>query len=341
MEKNQTDIEFRTAVRLDIRQGAVLDWPYASMNILSALIASYGLLANSPAVVIGAMIVAMLLGPINGLALALVESDRSLARQALVSLCLGGLVVFATSVLIGMVHQQVPVTNEIMARTAPNLFDLMIALGGGAAGALATVTPRLSVAFVGVAVATALVPPLASAGILAARGNFELSRSALILVLTNMVAIQFAASVVLWLNGFRGFTRTGGLQLGSFLQRNLVSILSLAVLAVILTANLHQVISRQLFETSVRGILEREINAVPGDRLALIKIERTRDVTMVRAVVRGPTAPTPEDVAAMEKKLPAPADGSRLELRLRFVQTTIMNRDGVLYETGSDGLDDN
>jgi len=66
MEKNQTDIEFRTAVRLDIRQGAVLDWPYASMNILSALIASYGLLANSPAVVIGAMIVAMLLGPING-----------------------------------------------------------------------------------------------------------------------------------------------------------------------------------------------------------------------------------------------------------------------------------
>jgi len=217
----------------------------------------------------------------------------------------------------------------------------MIALGGGAAGALATVTPRLSVAFVGVAVATALVPPLASAGILAARGNFELSRSALILVLTNMVAIQFAASVVLWLNGFRGFTRTGGLQLGSFLQRNLVSILSLAVLAVILTANLHQVISRQLFETSVRGILEREINAVPGDRLALIKIERTQDVTMVRAVVRGPTAPTPEDVAAMEKKLPAPGDGSRLELRLRFVQTTIMNRDGVLYETGSDGLDDN
>ena len=156
--------------------------------------------------VIGAMIVAMLLGPINGLGLALVESDRTLARQALISLLVGGAVVFATAVVIGVIHRDVPLTNEIMSRTAPHLFDLMIALGGGSGGAMATINPRLSIALVGVAVATALVPPMASAGILAARGEFDLSQSALILVFTNMVAIQFAASVVLWLTGFRGVT---------------------------------------------------------------------------------------------------------------------------------------
>jgi uncharacterized hydrophobic protein (TIGR00271 family) len=341
MEKNPASHDFRETVRLDIRQGAVLDWQYASMNILSALIASYGLLANSPAVVIGAMIVAMLLGPINGLALALVESDPAVARQALITLLIGGLLVFATAVVIGMIHEEVPLTNEIMTRTSPNLFDLMIALGGGAAGALATITPRLSVAFVGVAVATALVPPLASAGILVARGDFDLGRSALILVFTNMVGIQFAGSVVLWLNGFRGLTRITGLQSGAFLKRNLVSIVVLLLLAVILTANLHRVISRQLFETSTSGILRREINAIPGNRLALVKINRTQNVTIVRAVVRGPAAPTPEEVAALEKKLPPPGDGSQLELRLRFVQATIINRDGLLYNGAElNGLDD-
>jgi len=101
------------------------------------------------------MIVAMLLGPITGIGLALVESDMALLWKSLSTL-LGGVVgVVVTAFILGTIHKDIPITNEIMARTAPNLLDLMIGLAGGAAGAYATVSPRLSVAFVGVA-----MPPL-------------------------------------------------------------------------------------------------------------------------------------------------------------------------------------
>ena len=101
------------------------------MNALATVIASYGLLPNSPAVVIGAMVVAMLLGPISGVALGLNEGDETLLDSALRSL-IGGIVI-----VIGFIHRDVPLTDEILSRTDARLFDLIIALAGGAAGAVA------------------------------------------------------------------------------------------------------------------------------------------------------------------------------------------------------------
>jgi len=115
---------FREKVRQDIRSGAVCDVPYISMNVLAAVIACYGLLANSPAVVIGAMIVAMLLGPIMGAALALVDSDMALLRSALFTLIGGALAVMITASVLGLIHRDIPITNEIMARTSPNLLEM-------------------------------------------------------------------------------------------------------------------------------------------------------------------------------------------------------------------------
>jgi uncharacterized hydrophobic protein (TIGR00271 family) len=147
------------------------------MNVLAAIIATYGLFANSPAVVISAMIVAVLLGPIVGISLALVDIDTKLLVKSLTSLLVGAIGVVATAFIIGTIHQDIPITNEIMARTAPNLLDLMVALAGGAAGAYATVSPRLSIAVVGVAIAVALVPALSAAGVLFARGEVDLAFS--------------------------------------------------------------------------------------------------------------------------------------------------------------------
>ena len=203
--------QYQEAIRESIRKDATFNWAYLLMNVLAATIASYGLFANSPAVVIGAMIVAMLLGPIAGISLALVDSDMKFLLKSLSTLLGGTIGVIVTAFIVGTIHKDIPITNEIMARTAPNLLDLMIALAGGAAGAYATVSPRLSVVFVGVAIATALVPPLSSAGILFARGEVDLVLGALLLAFTNMVAIQFAFSVVLWFTGFRRVTHTSGI----------------------------------------------------------------------------------------------------------------------------------
>jgi uncharacterized hydrophobic protein (TIGR00271 family) len=329
--------QHKDAVRGTIRTNSALGLPYIAMNTLATIIACYGLFANSPAVVIGAMIVAMLLGPISGVGLALVDSDMALLRRALVTLLAGAAGVFVTALILGLLHRNIPLTNEIMARTAPNLFDLMVALAGGAAGAYATVSPRLSVAFVGVAIATALVPPLSSASILLARGEYQLGANALLLVLTNMVAIQFASSAVFWLAGFRRITRFRGVPLLTFVTRELVSMVVLAVLAVVLTRNLQRVISTEVFQTSVHGVLAQEIDASLGSYLVEVRFDTTQGTTIVRAVVRGPNPPSPKQVGAIEDKLPRPPDRTALDLRIRFVPTTIVDRNGILYKDAGFG----
>ena len=93
--------------------------------------------------------------------------------MALLTLTAGIAWILAIAVVVGFIHRDVPLTAEILSRTDPRLFDLMIALAGGAAGAVAVLSPRFGTAIVGVAVsATALVPPLAAAGILLARADF-------------------------------------------------------------------------------------------------------------------------------------------------------------------------
>lgn len=160
------------------------------MNALATGIACYGLLSNSGAVVIGAMVVAMLLGPIAGVALGITDKDRRLFRGAL-SCLLGGMAwILFVAIVIGTVHRDASLTTEIMARTSPTLFDLMVALAGGAAGGIAIVCPRVGAAIVGVAIATAQVPLLAATGLLSARGDLDMAWDAFVLALTNVVGGQ-------------------------------------------------------------------------------------------------------------------------------------------------------
>jgi uncharacterized membrane protein len=254
------------------------------------------------------------------------------------------MVVMTTAFIIGLWHSDIPITDEIVARTAPNLMDLMVALAGGAAGAYASTSPRLSAALVGVAIATALVPPLSSASVLIAHGETGLGLGALLLAFTNMVAIQFAFSSVLWLTGFRRLSHTSGLSLFTFLRRKAVSLGILLLLSIVLTASLHRAIARQLFETAVRTTLGQVIDHSTGSHLAEVRFDTVPSsagpgTTIVRAVVRGPLPPSASQVAAMEAQLPAAPYGTALELRVRFVETTIINRDGRLYKDAGFRLD--
>lgn len=325
--------EHRGKVREGIHAGAEISVAYLLMNVLAATIASYGLFANSPAVVIGAMIIAMLLGPITGISLALVDSDLKFLLKSLATLISGAFVVIITGLVVGVIHNDVPLTEEILARTSPNLADLVIALAGGAAGAYATVSPRLSVAFVGVAIATALVPPLCAANILFTRGEIVLGSGALLLTFTNIVAIQFASSAVFWITGFRKISRTNGLPLIAFLRSNVVSIAILCLLAFVLTDSLHKILARKLYESSTQFALQREIDETAGSHFVEVRFEDTDDgKSLIRAVVRGPNPPSAEQVAAMEATLPPHPKGYAPELRIRFIQTMIINRDGPLFK---------
>lgn len=194
---------------------------YASwwvMLLLSVAIATFAVLQDSTAVVIGAMLVAPLMVPILALAGALVNGwSRRAARSAL--LIAGGV---SASVVVSLalsawapVALSFDTNSQISSRVTPNLLDMLIAIAAGAAGAFATVNTRASSSIAGVAIAVALVPPLAVVGIALGAGRPADAAGAFVLFLTNFVAIVLAASVVFMLGGFvEGITvrhRTGRL----------------------------------------------------------------------------------------------------------------------------------
>jgi len=174
---------------------------YIFMTLMSAGIAVLGLLLSSPAVVIGAMLISPLMGPIVGLGFGVATFDWSEIRTAAIALIIGTLVaVFFTALLVALSPIQ-QVTPEIAARTRPNLFDLMVALFSGLAGAYAMVRGREGTV-VGVAIATALMPPLAVVGYGLATFNWTVLAGSTLLFVTNLITIVGAAAVVARFYGF-------------------------------------------------------------------------------------------------------------------------------------------
>ncbi|WP_201501572.1 TIGR00341 family protein [Psychrobacter cibarius] len=288
-------------VRVRIEANALLSKMYFIMNILSAIIASYGLVTNSAAVVIGAMLVAMMLGPITGIALAIIDHRMPLLRKSLITVIVGVSLVVLVGFIVGWLHKDQPLTAEILSRTQPTSMDLMIALAGGTAGAYAMVSPHLSVAVVGVAVATALVPPLAASGILFANGETQLGLGALLLALTNIIAIQFTNALVLWLLGFRRLVDDDykSSTYLTFLRRNAVTLLLLGGLGTYLTINLQTNAKQQVFESSVKEAINSYF-IDKGNVLTNTQFDTSEENKVVRAVIRGETTPTSYDVRQIE-----------------------------------------
>jgi len=180
------------------------DLPFWVVLMLSGAIATLGLTLNSTAVVIGAMLVAPLLGPLMGLSLSVAAGDGRLFVQTLVVIFVGAFGVVALAALISWIMPFSTVTDEIAARTRPNLLDLAIAVFSGLAGAvvLASRESRLSGSIPGVAVAVALVPPLGVAGFGVGTGfQWPIINGALLLFGANLAGIVLAGLGVFLLVG--------------------------------------------------------------------------------------------------------------------------------------------
>jgi uncharacterized hydrophobic protein (TIGR00271 family) len=174
---------------------------YVFMTLMSAGIAMLGLLLSSPAVVIGAMLISPLMGPIVGFGFGLATFDFSEVRKTLVAIAVGVALAVGFSALIVLSSPIQTVTDEIAARTRPNLFDLMVALFSGLAGTYAMIRGRHGT-IVGVAIATALMPPLSVIGFGIATWNATVFFGALLLFLTNLMTIGASAAVLARIYGF-------------------------------------------------------------------------------------------------------------------------------------------
>ncbi|MXO89300.1 TIGR00341 family protein [Pontixanthobacter aquaemixtae] len=184
------------------RAECVMSGRYMFMTAMSGGIAVLGLLLSSPAVVIGAMLLSPLMDPIMGLGFALAIGDYKWLRKSAKSLAWGSLMAIGLCALIVFLSPIQDITSEIASRTRPNLFDLLVAVFSALAGAYAMIRGREGT-IVGVAIATALMPPLAVVGFGLATGNWTVFWGASLLYITNLMAIALIAALMARIYGFR------------------------------------------------------------------------------------------------------------------------------------------
>lgn len=189
------------AIVAHIQEAGAATPRYLFMTMMSCGIAILGLLQSSAAVVIGAMLISPLMGPIMQLGFSLCVVDFRMMRRALLALLVGTLLALLMSFLIVKASPLREATSEIMARTQPTLFDLMVAVFSGLAGAYAAIT-RKGETIVGVAIATALMPPLAVVGYGLAVGSAAIAGNAFFLFMTNLLAIALSVTLVAKWYGF-------------------------------------------------------------------------------------------------------------------------------------------
>ncbi len=267
----------RALVLASVARDARLDKKFLLLITLSAMIATLGLLQSSTAVVIGAMLVSPLLGPIMGVGFGLATLESNLIKRSLVTIAAGMAVAILVAVLIIWLSPIRDVTPELRARTQPTLLDLGVAVVGGVAGVYA-IMRKLSGVMVGVAIATALVPPLSTVGFGLATGRFDFAVGAALLFLTNTLAIAFAATIVARINKF-GPSLTP--------QHTAMQVLGIIVTLGILSIPLALTLNSLAGEVRARSVVQTELRSLlgEGDRVDSLNVRMERDAVAVDGVV--------------------------------------------------------
>jgi uncharacterized hydrophobic protein (TIGR00271 family) len=237
-------------LRQNLSQESQLDLNFLILTLSSCVIATLGLLINSAAVIIGAMIIAPLILPLRGIALAAIEADWELLQQSLTTLGLGSLFSVVIAWILGRLFG-LPASefgSEILARTQPNLADLGVAIAAGVVSGFAKLRPQLNDALAGTAIAVALMPPLCVIGITLAQGMWLESGGAFFLYLTNLLGITVACILVFaW----------GGYYLDANKMRQVLrwSTAMIALLVVPLFFSLFILIRKKHLEATIEDIL--------------------------------------------------------------------------------------
>ena len=230
-----------------LQGGARWNVDYILMMCLSTAIASLGLIQNSTAVVIGAMVVAPLMTPLIGAGLSLVQGNLTFFRDAMRAMGFGIAAGLSISAILGFIVPMEELTPELLARGTPTIIDLAVAFLSGAAAAYALARPSLLGALAGVAIAAALVPPLATVGIAFAELRWDVVEGAAILFVTNLVAIILGAAGVYRLLGIQGSRL--GIRLPLWVRR---TVMLLVLLSAVLTAPLGYKLADQILEGQTR-----------------------------------------------------------------------------------------
>ncbi len=187
---------------LQLRENAQAHSSFISLMMLSSLLASLGLFLSSPAVIIGAMVLAPLMSPIVSLAMALLRNDQILLKRSMVTIIIGVTLALSMAALLALLMPITRITPEMAGRLHPNLLDLGVAIVSGMAAAYAHARESVMKSMPGVAIAVALVPPVCVAGIGIGWWDWQVISGAALLFVTNLVGIALAAALTFLVLGY-------------------------------------------------------------------------------------------------------------------------------------------
>ena len=303
VDTKTSDIDHKNVIS-DLAGRTELSGSYISSIVLSNLIALFGLLINSVAVVIGAMLISPLMGPIFSLGLAFALGDLALSRRAVRNIAYSvGIAVFVAA-LFTLLSPLKGATHEILSRTRPNIYDLLIATFAGTAGALALCT-RKNYLFTttGVAVATAVIPPLSVVGYGVGTWQLGMAAGGFLLFFTNLVAIVISSNFVFYLLRFRGSMAEDP----RYTARRRFQILGtvLVIISIPLVVTLVKDIRKVKLTGRIEGILKAHLNRLQHTRLTRVSIAREDGGYVVTASINTVKYVDSEVQKDVEKELTA------------------------------------
>ncbi len=310
------------AAKAGLTEESALDIYYLVLTVGACAIATLGLLSNSTAVIIGAMIVAPLMLPIRCLAFSALSGDKDLFRSACISLAVGTVASIALAWLLGLWIKLPSFGSEILSRSQPTLIDLGIAIAAGAISGLTKVEPRISSSLAGTAIAVALMPPLCVIGLGLSQANWTLSTGAALLYMTNLLGITLSCMLVFLIAGYTPLHRGA-----KALRRTAIFT---GLLVVPLGAGYTHLWRQKALEVLVQEVLVNRTTTF--QHLNLVSIEtnwRNQPPEAVLGItVAGEQKPTPKQVRLLEDFV-AEETGQRFELVFEMSQIERISRDGV------------
>lgn len=271
-------------VREDLSDSAQPGVNYFVLSILSSIIAALGLLLNSPAVVIGAMLVAPLMSPVLGFSLGIILGEIRLIRVSFESVFKGVIASILVSILVGLLSPFKELTTEIMSRTQPTLLDLFIALASGMAGAYAISRKDVSAALPGVAIAAALAPPLSVVGIGLALGRPDIAGGSMLLFITNIISINLGAVIIFTLLGLRPQNWLPETQ--RRIRRGVIGLISMVIIiAIPLGVIMNGIIKQTRQQQAIHQVLI-DHPLISDQSIVEISDDRVQDQLIVNVTVR-------------------------------------------------------
>ena len=323
-QKREKYIEIKKKEREDLNiyevlsQGARPTIEYYVLTTLSAVIATAGLIIDSSATIIGAMIVAPLMTPILAFSLGVVWGDLKLINISVVSIFKGVLGALGVSALIAFVIPLPGYSNEILSRTHPNLFDILIAIASGIVGAYGYANKKISNSIIGIAIAVALMPPLCIIGIGIGTFNMKIVSGATVLFVINLVSISLAGSIIFWgMKIHPAFADESDVKKRA-LSQIIISVFILLAISIPIGIFMYNGYQKSETEERARTVIKRDFNEYS---IFKMKMEKLHHGYVLKIVLTGESIPDSNGTKTISEKIKK-QNSMIKKIKIRFIKST-------------------